>query len=210
MKKLPTSKYIIGVDEAGRGPLAGPVAVGVSFIPLQHQKAIFIQLKKAGLNDSKQVKEETRESLYKILVQLKKEQKIDWAVTLVPAKIISAKGIVFAVNSGIRKGLQKIKSQQYEKETELEMDGALKIPAGEWKRASVIIKGDSIKPSIMIASILAKVTRDRYMKKISKKHTDYLFEVHKGYGTKKHRELIKKHGLCKEHRVGWCKTSLPI
>ncbi len=234
-----TTQYIIGVDEAGRGPLAGPVAVGVSFVPKLYQKQVFSFLKKAGLNDSKQVKEVTRESLYKTLVQLRKEQKLDWAVTLVPAKIISTKGIVFAVNFGIKMGLQKVLARHparsgsvggtkmrdlaiknYEipqlrrptagscrmtRNIELEMDGALKIPPGEWKKASVIIKGDSIKPSIMIASILAKVTRDRYMKKISKIYPQYLFEIHKGYGTKKHRDLIKKYGMNKEHRVGWCK-----
>jgi ribonuclease HII len=200
-----TTQYIIGVDEAGRGPLAGPVAVGVSCIPKEHQKELFKLLKKVGLNDSKQVKEHTREALFQILTQLKKEQKINWAVILVSAKIISTKGIVFAVNLGIKKGLEKIKSSSFEKETELELDGALKIPPGEWKKASVIIKGDSIKPSIMIASILAKVTRDRYMKKLSKKIPQYGFEIHKGYGTLKHRNLIKNHGLSKEHRVGWCK-----
>jgi ribonuclease HII len=201
-----TTQYIIGVDEAGRGPLAGPVAVGVSCIPKEHEKEVFKLLKKAGLNDSKKVKEDTREVLFQILTQLKKDQKINWAVTLVSTKIISTKGIVFAVNFGIKKGLQKIKSNTFEKETELELDGALKIPQGDWKKASVIIKGDSIKPSIMIASILAKVTRDRYMKKLSKKYPHYNLEIHKGYGTQKHRDLIKKYGLSPEHRVGWCKN----
>ncbi len=243
MNKEKNRENIIGVDEAGRGPLAGPVAVGVSYIPKFYQKEIFSLLKKAGLNDSKQVKEKNREELYAILAQLKKDKKINWAVTLVSAKIISDKGIVYAVNLGIKKNLQKVfachstpvhhkgtsilmnqnmstgscnkttrspnKSgmTSLQKETELEMDGALKIPVGEWKKASVIIKGDSIKSSIMIASILAKVTRDRYMKKIAKTYPQYLFEIHKGYGTVKHRDLIKKYGMCEEHRVGWCKKS---
>lgn len=196
--------YIIGVDEAGRGPLAGPISVGVSFIPNVYKKEVFSLLKKHGLNDSKQVKEEERENLYKILDTLKKEEKINWSVILISAQIIETKGIVFAINLAIEKGLKKIQSINFEKETELEMDGALKIPKGDWKKASVIIKGDSIKPSIMIASILAKVTRDRYMKKISKKYPNYFFEIHKGYGTKEHRELIKKYGLSVEHRKSWC------
>jgi ribonuclease HII len=94
-------EYLVGVDEAGRGPLAGPIAVGVSFISKSHQKEVFSVLKKAGLNDSKQVKEYTRENLYTILTKLKKEQKINWAVTLVSAKIISTKGISYAIKLGI-------------------------------------------------------------------------------------------------------------
>jgi ribonuclease HII len=86
------------------------------------------------------------------------------------------------------------------------MDGALRVPAGTWKKASVIIKGDSIKPSIMIASIVAKVTRDRHMRKLAKKHPAYGFDIHKGYGTKRHREALAMHGLSAEHRAGWCKN----
>jgi ribonuclease HII len=212
MAKVATvaTEYLIGIDEAGRGPLAGPVSIGVSFIPKVHQKEVFSLLKKAGLNDSKQVKEKTRGELYRFLLQFKKESKINFAVTLVPADIISTEGIVFAINFGIKKGLQKILARHSREggnpgQIILELDGALRIPQNNWKEASIIIKGDTIKPSIMIASILAKVTRDRYMKKISVKHSLYNFEIHKGYGTKKHRELIKKHGLCEEHRVGWYK-----
>lgn len=198
-------EYLIGIDEAGRGPLAGPVAIGISFIPKQFQKEVFALLKKVGLNDSKQVKEKTREELYEILVVLKKEQKIKWEVMLISSKVISEKGISHAINLGIKKGLEKLKIKNLDKKIIVELDGALKVPQGDWKKSSVIIKGDSIKPSIMIASILAKVTRDRHMKKISKKYPLYNFEIHKGYGTLKHRTLIKKHGLSKEHRAGWCK-----
>lgn len=199
-------EYLIGIDEAGRGPLAGPVAVGVSFISKQFQKEVFSLLKKAGLNDSKQVKENKREELYEILQQFKKDQKLNWEVILVSSKVISKKGISYAINLGIKKALEKLKIKTLEQQIMLELDGALKVPQGEWKKSQVIIKGDSIKPSIMIASIVAKVTRDRYMKKISKKYSQYGFEVHKGYGTQKHRDLIKKHGLSTEHRVGWCKS----
>lgn len=195
--------YLIGIDEAGRGPLAGPVAIGISYIPKQFQKEVFSLLKKKGLNDSKQVKEKTREELYEILAGLKKQNKLNFEVILASADVISKKGISYAIRSGIEKGLKKINPQQ--QITILEMDGALKIPMGNWKKASVIIKGDSIKPSIMIASIIAKVTRDRHMKKLSKKYPQYNFEIHKGYGTSKHRTTIKKHGLSKEHRIGWCK-----
>lgn len=198
------NEYIIGIDEAGRGPLAGPVAVGTSLIKKFYSKNIFLLLKKNGLNDSKQVKESRREKLYEILVQLKKKKQLDWSVTLVSASVISKKGIVYAINQGIKKNLKKLNKFSSDNTT-LELDGALKIPSGNWKKASIIIKGDSIKPSIMIASIVAKVKRDRYMKKISKKYPQYNFEIHKGYGTKMHRESIKRNGLCRIHRVGWYK-----
>lgn len=224
-------EYLIGIDEAGRGPLAGPVAIGVSFIPKQFQKEVFSLLKKSGLNDSKQVKEKTREELYEMLVVLKKEQKINWEVMLVSAKVISKKGISYAISLGIQKGLEKLLARHpglvlgsrninheiphlrrpaagscgMTSDITLELDGALKVPQGNWKKSSIIIKGDSIKPSIMIASILAKVTRDRHMKRLSKKYPQYNFEIHKGYGTQKHRGLIKKHGLSTEHRAGWYK-----
>lgn len=198
-----TEEYIIGVDEAGRGPLAGPVAVGVSVIPKSTSKAVFSMLKKAGLNDSKQVKEAGRERLFEQIMDLQKKGKLRAEIALVPASIISTKGISYAVSFGTEKCLKKLKAEPAV--SVLEMDGALKVPPGNWKKVSVIIKGDSIKPSIMIASIVAKVTRDRHMRKLAKKHPVYGFDIHKGYGTKKHREALMAHGLCVEHRVGWCK-----
>lgn len=196
-------EYLVGIDEAGRGPLAGPVAIGTSCISKQNSTKIFSILKKAGLNDSKQVKESDREKLYELLLQFKKEKLLDFEVSLISVDIISKKGISYAIQLGIEKNLKK--QQAKPEEIILELDGALKIPQGNWKKSSVIIKGDSIKPSIMIASIVAKVTRDRHMKKLSKKYPQYGFEIHKGYGTQKHHDLIKKHGLSKVHRVEWCK-----
>ena len=200
-----TEEYIIGVDEAGRGPLAGPVAVGVSLIPKSSSRQVFSQLKKAGLNDSKQVKEAGREWLFDLTCDLQRKGKLRFEVVLVSANVISKKGITHAVRKGIETCLKKLDVRDFENRCVLEMDGALKIPVGDWKKAGVIIKGDGIKPSIMIASIAAKVTRDRHMRKLAKKHPVYGFDVHKGYGTRKHRENIKVYGLCAEHRVGWFK-----
>lgn len=197
------SEYIVGIDEAGRGPLAGPVTIGISYIPKKESKRLFLFLKNNGLNDSKKVKESDRENLFKLLLALKKAGKLNWAVISVSAHIISTKGIVYAIDSAIKKGIAQLGVK--EEKTVLEMDGALKIPEGSWKKAQSIIKGDSTHPSIMIASIIAKVTRDAYMVRIAKKYPEYGFELHKGYGTKKHRELIKKNGLSKLHRTGWYK-----
>lgn len=199
-------EYLVGVDEAGRGPLAGPVAIGTSIILKEKSRAVFSLLKKYGLNDSKQVKESDREKLYGVLLQMKKEKIIDFEVSLISAKVISTKGISHAIKLGVDKNLKKLKIKA--QKSILELDGALKIPQDNWKKASVIIKGDSIKPSIMIASIVAKVARDRHMKTLSKKYPEYKFNIHKGYGTKKHRDLIEEHGLCEEHREGWYKPSV--
>ncbi len=205
-----TEEYIIGVDEAGRGPLAGPVAVGVSVIPRSSQRRIFDMLKRHGLNDSKQVKEKEREALYEMLCQLKKDGHLDWKVSLVSARIISTRGIVYAVTKGIATCLKKLGTSHNETLCVLEMDGALRVPEGGWKKSSVIPKGDSIKPSIMIASIIAKVTRDRHMTRLARKYPQYGFEAHKGYGTKRHREAIKKNGECEQHRAGWYKHMLGV
>jgi len=200
-----SEEYIVGVDEAGRGPLAGPLVFGVSCIPKKTSTRIFKHLKKEGLFDSKQVKEKDREKIYEILKQLKKSGEINWTSTFISADIISTKGLSFAIQLAISKSLKKLSTTNNESKIILEMDGSLRIPEANWKKASVIIKGDTIKPSIMIASIIAKVERDRYMKKIASKYSHYQFEIHKGYGTLKHRETIRKHGLSKEHRVGWFK-----
>jgi ribonuclease HII len=160
------------------------------------------------------VKEKGREELFEMISCLHKDGKLKFAVALVSADVISKKGIVFAIKKGIMEGLKKLNVCHSREGGNpgllfenciLEMDGALKIPDGEWKKASVIIKGDSIKQSIMIASIVAKVTRDRHMKKLAKKYPAYGFDIHKGYGTKRHREALALNGLCDEHRAGWCK-----
>lgn len=205
-----TEEYIIGVDEAGRGPLAGPVAVGVSLIPRSSQRRIFDMLKRHGLNDSKQVKEKEREALFEMLCELKIQGVLSWEVALVSVKVISTKGISYAIRQGIATCLKKLDVQGNEAVCILEMDGALRVPEGNWKKSSVIPKGDSIKPSIMIASIIAKVTRDRHMTRLARKYPQYGFEIHKGYGTLRHRDAIKKNGECEEHRAGWYKHTVGV
>ncbi|MFT5179636.1 MAG: ribonuclease HII [Candidatus Paceibacteria bacterium] len=187
-------KYLIGIDEVGRGPLAGPVTIGIVMIPKKKKSTIFKTLRKLGLNDSKQVTEERREKIYRSI------DGIDFVTVSVGSKYIDTHGISKAIRTCIGRGLKRLVEDP--KECDVKLDGLLKAPK-EYKQET-IIKGDTKEEVIMLASIVAKVKRDRYMKKISKRYPVYGFDVHKGYGTKRHREAISKHGMCEIHRRGYC------
>lgn len=184
-------KYVIGIDEAGRGPLAGPVSLGTVLIPSKSRLAL------KGLKDSKQLSEKQREKWFASILAWQKEGKLKYAVSLIPNSVIDAKGISFAIRSGIAKNLKKLEVDP--KSAEVLLDGSLKAPL-EYVHQKTIIKGDEKIPVISLASIVAKVTRDRLMKKFGKKYPTYGFEVHKGYGTLLHRKAIKKFGASPIHR----------
>lgn len=194
-KKVST---IVGVDEAGRGPLAGPVSVGIACIPSGFNwKAI------PGVGDSKKVSPQKRELIFKLAQTLKKEGKLDFAVILVSASIIDRKGITYAVRSGILKAFKKLNlNPQF---VDVRLDGLLKAPE-EFIYQRTIIKGDAKEKIIGLASILAKVTRDRMMVRASRAYPRYGFEVHKGYGTLKHRAAIAAHGPSLLHRRTFIKN----
>ncbi|HEY4512415.1 MAG TPA: ribonuclease HII [Candidatus Paceibacterota bacterium] len=183
---------IIGIDEAGRGPLAGPVAVGVCSVPENFDYKFFGLLK-----DSKKLSEKRREEIFTQMQVLKKEGKINFSVALVSNKVIDTRGISFAIKKGIEGVLQKISANP--KSCQIFLDGSLKAPA-EFINQETIIKGDEKIPIISLASIAAKVTRDRHMVEMSRKYPVYSFEVHKGYGTRVHLSQIKKLGLSPIHR----------
>jgi len=195
------SKYIIGIDEVGRGPLAGPVAVGVFAVERKKAKKI---LKRA--NDSKKLSEKKREEIFAEMSQCAKSLDCFYNVSLVSAKIIDSKGITFAIKNGIKKSLEKVLCEIKIKAGDVEvlLDGSLSAPT-EFTHQKTIIKGDSLEPVIGMASIMAKVTRDRYIQRIAKKYPNYGFEIHKGYGTLMHRKNIEKFGVCDIHRKSWVK-----
>lgn len=178
---------ICGVDEAGRGPLAGPVvAASVVFA----KDRLFKAEKFIGLNDSKKVSEKNRERLYKIII----EESEDFSLGIVSEKIIDEINIHNAVLLAMELAVRNLKTiPQY-----ILIDGIFKLKADFSQRT--IIGGDSKCFSIAAASIIAKVTRDRIMKKYDKEFPEYGFAVHKGYGTKKHISAIKKFGRCEIHR----------
>lgn len=189
--------FEIGVDEAGRGPLAGPVAVGVVVVPVGFDWSLI-----PGVGDSKQISEKNRETIFGCAQALKKERKLDYAVSLVSASVIDRVGISEAVRRGIGRGLKRLKV--HPRVATVKLDGLLKAPE-EYLQQETIIKGDSKEKVIGLASILAKVTRDRHMVRVAKQYPAYGFDIHKGYGTKQHLAHIRAHGLTKQHRVYFCR-----
>ncbi len=198
--------YTIGIDEAGRGPLAGPVAVGAVIVGKdfhtnkEHKKA----LREIKNKDSKKLSEGKREEWFRKIKDWKEAGELDFHVALVSNTIIDSKGISYAIKKGIAECLKKVMKQG---EVEILLDGSLKAPP-EFLFQKTIIKGDEKHFEISLASICAKVTRDSCMQKMAKKYPHYGFEVHKGYGTLLHRTLIKKHGIAKIHRQSFVKNVL--
>lgn len=191
-------KYIIGVDEVGRGPLAGPVAV------CAFKMSSNFNAKSFGKNkDSKKLTPEKREGIFDRLKILKKEKVVDYSVSYESAKRIDKIGISRAIKNCLEKSLVKLKVKP--EQCLVLLDGGLKAPE-KYKNQKTIIKGDEKERAIAFASIVAKVSRDTLMCKLAKKYPKYCFEIHKGYGTKKHCESIKKNGLSFEHRRCFCKN----
>ncbi len=184
--------HILGVDEAGRGPLAGPVAVGVVSVPAGFD----IRNAFPGVNDSKKLSESAREAIYREMQARAKAGEISFCVRMVGARAIDTIGITRAVRRGVWSG---VRSLAPEPGTARVLLGGLLHAPKEYAQET-IIKGDSLEPVISLASIAAKVRRDNLMKKLAREYPEYLFEVHKGYGTKAHYEMIEKWGISDIHR----------
>ena len=200
-----TCQYTIGIDEAGRGPLAGPVAVGAVLIRSNFDWSLVPEV-----TDSKKLSEKKRDAIYEVALQLEQEGVLQQVVTLISAVEIDKQGIVPAIRRGIKDCLSELQKKELalKKETTIVLlDGSLKAPT-DWIQQKTIIKGDVLEKSIGLASILAKVCRDRYMYSIAEhsKYKMYNFATHKGYGTKKHREVIEEYGFSDEHRQSYCKN----
>lgn len=184
--------YLVGVDEAGRGPLAGPVAVGVARVAVGYD----ILAAFPGLNDSKKLTDKKRSALFEILQREVKAGHVRVRVCLSSETVIDQKGIAYAVRSALTRGVVALLPDPAEGKVLL--DGSLHAPK-EYEQQT-IIGGDGKEPVIMLAALAAKVTRDRIMEKLAKEHPAYGFEGHKGYGTKAHIAAIQEHGVCAVHR----------
>ncbi len=184
--------HTIGIDEAGRGPLAGPVAVGAVCVPVDFDWALI-----PGVADSKKVTPKNREAIFWRATELKEQHLLDFAVMLVSAETIDRIGITGAVKEGIVSCLQKLPMPPAS--TMILLDGLLHAPP-TYVHQETIIRGDAKERVIGLASICAKVTRDTYMVRVADDYPDYHFDVHKGYGTKAHIEAIQTHGLSTLHR----------
>ena len=173
---------IVGVDEAGRGPLAGPVvAAAVAYAP---------EWQLAGLDDSKKISPQARERLFPII----KDQALGHGIGIVDVATIDEINILQAALLAMKYAVSALP----EKPDILLIDGNKRIvtEVEQW----TIVKGDSLSQSIAAASVLAKVTRDRLMEKYHEEFPQYEFDRHKGYGTRLHRDLIREHGPCSIHR----------
>lgn len=188
---------IVGIDEAGRGPLAGPVAVGAVVFSNRARFDV------TGLADSKKLSPLRREEWFRKIKIWQKEGTLRFAVSLVSNTVIDKKGIVPAIQLGIERCLSKLEVNP--KHTKVFLDGGLKAPR-EFINQETIIKGDEKIPAIALASIAAKVTRDKKMKVLSKIYPQYGFEIHKGYGTLAHRKALKKHKATGIHRKSFLKN----
>lgn len=191
-------RYVLGVDEAGRGPLAGPVAVGVVCVP----HSFDFQTAFPGLNDSKQLTEKARERVFARLCELATQGELSYTVKLMGHRLIDARGITYAVRSGVDRGVRTLMPDPAEGKVWL--DGLLHAPKGY--EQETVIGGDAVVPAIMLASVAAKVTRDRHMARLARRYPQYGFERHKGYGTRAHYDALAAHGPCPIHRLSYCRT----
>ena len=181
-------KYICGIDEAGRGPLAGPVVVASVIMPPDSMIE--------GVNDSKKVSEKKREILYDKII----EEAINYSVAIISEKEIDKINILNATKEGLTQSIANLKIRpDLILVDALDKIDTLGIPF------KPIIKGDALVYSISCASIIAKVTRDRIMRQMDEIYPEYGFAGHKGYGTAKHIQAIKEYGLCDIHRKSFTK-----
>lgn len=180
---------VAGVDEVGRGPLAGPVVAAAVILP--HDFDVL------GIDDSKKLSEKRREELYEIIT----EKAVAWGIGMADHETIDEINILQAAKLAMKRALAELEDVDY-----ITFD-AMKIEDIDIPQESVI-KGDSKILAIAAASIVAKVTRDRMMMEYAKQYPGYGFEKNKGYGTKAHYEGISEHGICPIHRRSFLKKVL--
>jgi ribonuclease HII len=175
-------RHVAGVDEAGRGPLAGPVVVAAVVLPSQHTLQ--------GLDDSKRLSESVRDSLFPQIQQAA----ISWAVEIVPVEEIDRINILRATFQGMQQAVAALETSP-----SLVLVDGNRAPELDVE-VHTIVEGDHWVPAISAASILAKVTRDRLMRQYHERYPEYGFDRHKGYPTAEHLERLKTHGPCPIHR----------
>ncbi|WP_372468783.1 ribonuclease HII [Xanthomonas dyei] len=190
----PESRLYAGVDEAGRGPLAGPVAVAaVVFDPSKPRIN--------GLDDSKQLSAERREQLYARIV----DRALAWSVVLIDSEEIDRINIYQATMLGMRRAVEGVAHVA----GFTRIDGN-RVPKGLPCPAEALIGGDALDRAIMAASIVAKVTRDRLMHDLHAQHPEYRFDQHKGYATPVHLTALRTHGPCPQHRRSFAPVRLAL
>ncbi len=183
-------KAVCGVDEAGRGPLAGPVCAAAVILP---ENTII-----EGVNDSKKLSEKKREALFDVI----KEQALSYSIAFASVEEIEEMNILNATMLAMKRAVEGL-----DVKADYAMIDGNRLPNLDID-SEFIIKGDAKSMSIACASILAKVSRDRLLYKYAEEFPEYSFDKHKGYGTKVHVEALKKYGPCKYHRLSFLKKIL--
>ncbi len=182
-------KFVCGVDEAGRGPLAGPVCAA----------AVILNEEIEGLNDSKKLSEKKREALFDEI----KEKSVSFSIAFASVEEIEEYNILNATYLAMNRAIEGLNVK-----ADFALIDGNRVPTGITVPCETVVKGDAKSCSIAAASILAKVTRDRLMLEEDKKYPQYNFKKHKGYGTKEHTDAILKYGLSPIHRPSFLKKLL--
>lgn len=182
-------KLVCGVDEAGRGPLAGPVCAA----------AVILNEEIEGLNDSKKLSEKKREALFDEI----KEKALSYSIAFASVEEIEEHNILNATYLAMNRAIDGLNVK-----ADFALIDGNRVPAGISVPCETVVKGDAKSCSIAAASILAKVTRDRLMLEENKKYPEYNFKKHKGYGTKEHTDAILKYGMSPIHRPSFLKKLL--
>ncbi len=180
-------ELVCGIDEAGRGPLAGPVCAAAVILPRE--------LEIAGLNDSKKLTDKKRRELYDIIT----EQAVSYGIAMASEQEIDEINILQATFLAMERAVAKLLSKPDLALVDGNREPHLPLPV------KTVVKGDSRSANIAAASILAKVTRDLLMEELDEKYPAYGFAVHKGYGTKRHYEALREYGPCPIHRMTFLK-----
>ncbi len=181
-------RFTVGIDEVGRGPLAGPVSIGISVSN--------VSLAIPELNDSKKMTEAARERVYALASRGMASQELTFGVFSMSASSVDSLGIELCLSRLIARGLKKLVPDP--SDVEVFLDGRLRAPA-EYRQETVI-GGDALIPAISLASVVAKVERDRFMVHVAEKYPGYGFEKHKGYGTAAHIGALRALGPSVMHR----------
>lgn len=192
--RLTRGELLCGVDEAGRGPLAGPVVAAAVILPPRLEPECL-----PGLNDSKKLTEKRREALFQPIL----DQALAWGIGQASCEEIDELNILNATFLAMRRAVEELTRQLGQAPALVLVDGNRDPRLGLPTRT--VVKGDSTSASIAAASVLAKVTRDRLLLELDRQYPQYAFAKHKGYPTKEHYRLLEEHGVCPQHRRSFLK-----
>lgn len=193
--------YTIGIDEVGRGPLAGPLVVCACAVKVGTD--VLALFPKGQLRDSKKLSEKVRLNIVEQVQLYVAAEDVLFGIGEVSASQIDELGLSLAIKEATTRALAKVHSHGVGKDSYIFLDGSLKVDSSFAQET--IIKGDEKIPEIALASIIAKVYRDTFMKKVADAYPEYGFAAHVGYGTKAHYEAIAQHGLTPLHRKSFLK-----